>query len=154
MRDFGEVDKEKKRERIRINENPAGLPTEKLEELETAVKSSLKDGYLPCPAAWQIAQKAGVPRIAVGAVTDKLGIRVTDCQLGCFKVDKTPYDNSVPKEVEDELAGNLEALNKDGKLACAEAFELAKRFKIPPMAVAEALNIKNMKIRDCQLGCF
>lgn len=154
MRNFNEADKEKKQDRIRIKENPANLSDEKLSELETAVRASLKDGYLSCPVAWNIAKKAGVPKIAVGAITDKLNLRITDCQLGCFKVDKTPYDNSVPQEADNKIAARLDALTEDNKLACAAAFELAREFKLPPMAVAEALNIRNMKIRDCQLGCF
>lgn len=154
MRDFNEADKEKKRERIRIGENPAGLPGEKLAELEAAVKASLNVGYLSCPVAWQLAKKAGVLKIAVGAITDKLGIRITDCQLGCFKVDKTPYDGPAPEEPDAGLTARLEELADGNKITCAEAFELAHEMKIMPQAVAEAVNINGMKIRDCQLGCF
>jgi hypothetical protein len=154
MRDFNEVDKAKKSERIRLNENPANLPADKLAELETAVKASLKDGYLSCPVAWSIAKKLGVPRIAVGAATDKLGLRITDCQLGCFKVEKTPYDGSVTKEVAAQLNARLADLAEGNKIACASAHELVRELKVAPMAVAEAMNIKGMKIRDCQLGCF
>jgi hypothetical protein len=155
VRDFSEADKEKKkRERVRLEENPANLSGEKLAELETAVKSSIKDGYLSCPVAWQIAKKAQVPKLAVGAVTDKLGLRVTDCQLGCFKVDKTPYNGSVPQEADAVITARLEELARDNKITCAEAFELAREMKITPRTVAEAVNIKGMKIRDCQLGCF
>ena len=154
MRSFNEADKTKKRERIKLDENPANLPADKLAELETTVKASLKDGYLSCPVAWSIAKKAGVPRIAVGAVTDKLGLRITDCQLGCFKVDKTPYEGSVTREIEVKLADRLEELAEGNKITCVEAHALARELKVAPMAVAEAMNIKGMKIRDCQLGCF
>jgi hypothetical protein len=154
MRYFNETDKEKKLERIRLNENPAGLSDEKLPELESAIRASLKEGYLSCPIAWNIAKKAGVPKIAVGAITDKLGVRITDCQLSCFKVDKTPYDSSETKDVAEEIAARLEALSENYKISCAQAFELAHEMKITPQAVAEAVNIKGMKIRDCQLGCF
>lgn len=154
MRNFNEADKEKKRERIRIKENPANLSDEKLSELETAIRASLRDSYLSCPVAWNIAKKAGVPRIAVGAITDKLGLRITDCQLGCFKVDKTPYDDSVPKEAEGKIDARLDDLVEGNKLACAAAHEFAHELKVTPMAIAEVMNIKGMKIRDCQLGCF
>lgn len=154
MRDFNEADKEKKWERVKIGENPAGLPGEKFAELEAAVKASLDAGYLSCPVAWQLAKKAGVPKIAVGAIIDKLGKRITDCQLGCFKVDKTPYDGPVPEETDAGLTARLEELADGSKISCAEAFELAHELKITPQAVAEAVNIKGMKIRDCQLGCF
>jgi len=154
MRNFNEADKAKKRERIQIKENPANLSAEKLSELETEVRVSLKDGYLSCPVAWSLAKKAGVPKIAVGAITDKLGLRISDCQLGCFKVDKTPYDDSVPKEAEGKIAARLDDLAEGNKLACTSVHELARELKVTPMAVSEVMNIKGMKIRDCQLGCF
>lgn len=154
MRNFSEADKAKKSERIRLNENPVNLSDKKITELETAVKTSLKDGYLSCPVAWNIAKKTGVPRIAVGAVTDKLGLRITDCQLGCFKVDKTPYDDTVPKEAEGKIAARLDDLVDGNKITCAAAHTLARELKVAPMAIAGAMNIKGMKIRDCQLGCF
>jgi hypothetical protein len=154
MRGFNKADKEKKRERIGIKDNPANLPEEKLAELETAVKASLKEGYLSCPTAWKIAKKSGVPKAAVGAVTDKLGVRITDCQLGCFKVDKTPYDASSQKEADIEIVSQLDALNEKNELTCSAMFDLASEFKKKPMEISEAANIRGLKVRDCQLGCF
>ncbi|RPI49959.1 MAG: hypothetical protein EHM49_09170, partial [Deltaproteobacteria bacterium] len=79
MRDFGETDKKKKQASIHAKENPGDLSKESLLELERAVKASLKDGYLSCPTAWRIAKESIVPKIAVGNITDKLGIRITNC---------------------------------------------------------------------------
>ena len=90
MRDFNEADRKKKDTRIRIQGNPSNLSKEALSHLEESVKASLLDGYLPCPAAWKIAKEINVPKIAVGEVTDRLGKRITNCQIGCFKIEKTP----------------------------------------------------------------
>ena len=75
MRDFNEADKKKKKARIEIPDNPEGLSPDKLAELEESVKSALKEGYLACPVAWSVAKKAGVPKIAVGSIIDKLGVQ-------------------------------------------------------------------------------
>ena len=69
MRDFNEADKEKKSTRIQIPSNPDNLSEEKLTQLESKVRASLKDGYLPCPVGWKIAKEASVTKIAVGAIT-------------------------------------------------------------------------------------
>ena len=79
MRNFNEADRKKKQKRIQIEENPGNLSKEQLSNLEDRVRASLKDGYLSCPVAWKIADEAKVPRIAVGNITDRLGIRVANC---------------------------------------------------------------------------
>ena len=154
MRDFNETDKKKKKERIQIPENPANLSKEKLLQLENKVKASLKDGYLSCPIAWKIAKEADVPKIAVGEITDRLSIRIDNCQIGFFKVGKTPYDNSAHKSVDEQLTTVLETLAGNNQLTCAKIFELAQQFKLKPMVIANEANVLNLKIHDCQLGCF
>jgi hypothetical protein len=154
MREFGESDKKKKSGRISIPENPANLSGEQLSRLADAVKSSLKEGYLPCGAAFKIARDEGVPRIAVGAMTDKLGVRVSNCQIGCFKVDKILHRGDAEKSVDEGVLSRLERLNADGALTCVSVHGLAQELKMTPMAVADVANARDMKVRQCQLGCF
>ena len=153
-RDFNERDRKKKQGRIRLPENPAGLSPESLAQLEGAVTESLRQGHLPCPVAWRIAKDLDIPRIAVGAAMDKLGVRVTDCQIGFFKVDKTPYKGDAPQPPPSELAAALRELDTAGNLTCAEVFALASRLKTTPLTLADAANRLGLKIRACQLGCF
>ena len=154
MRNFDEADRKKKSKRIRIQTNPANLSPKALSQLEDTVKSALKDGYLSCPAAWQIGEEANVPRIAIGEITDRLGIRISNCQIGFFKVGKTPYDNSVHEDLDDEIIATLETLNRNHQLTCAKVFNLAREFKLKPMIIVNEANARGIKIRDCQLGCF
>ena len=154
MRDFNEADRNKKNSRIRIQENPGNLSQEVLSQLEDTVKASLKDGYLPCPAAWEVAKEANVPKVTIGEVTDRLGIRITNCQLGCFKIEKTPYDNSVHKNIDGEIITMLETLWGNNQLTCAEVFGLARQFRLEPMVIANEANVRDLKIHGCQLGCF
>ena len=109
MRSFGEADRKKKKTRIQLQENPGKLSNEVLSQLEDTVKASLKDGYLPCAVAFKIAKEAQVPKVAVGEMTDRLGIRVTNCQIGCFKVDKTIHDNSAHEDLDDGIVSKLNA---------------------------------------------
>lgn len=153
MRDFSDKDRRKKKTRIQLPENPANLPTATLQQLETAVTASLKDGYLPCPAAWKIAKDFNVPRINVGAALDRLGRRITDCQLGCFKVDKTPY-NGTTLPVRDDIADVAATYCDMEELTCTVALNIARKLKAKPIDVANAANVRGCKIRRCQLGCF
>jgi len=40
------------------------------------------------------------------------------------------------------------------KLTCAQAFELANKYKIEIIEIGRICNKHNIKIRKCQLGCF
>jgi len=154
MRDFNEADRKTKKERIQIQENPANLPKEELSQLEATVKDSLKDGYLSCLVAWKIAKGANVPKIAVGEITDRLGIRITNCQIGFFKIEKTSYDNSDHENLDGEFITALETLAGNNELTCVKIFELARQFKLKPMVIANEANARDYKIHSCQLGCF
>ncbi len=154
MRDFSEADKKKKQTRIQVEENPGNLSRELLAHLEGEVKASLKDGYLSCPTAWRIAKEANVPKIAIGKITDRLGIRIANCQIGCFKVDKTIHDNLAHKKIDNTIVTTLETLEKNHELTCAKVFDLALQQRFTPMAIADVANLRNWKIHSCQLGCF
>jgi len=42
------------------------------------------DRRLTCADARKIAEDLGVPYHEVGAVADELGVKIKNCQLGCF----------------------------------------------------------------------
>ncbi len=154
MRDFNEADKKKKSGRIQLGENPANLSPGALLQLKEKVKESLQGGYLSCPTAWKIAGEEKVPRIALGPVADSLGVRVTNCQIDCFSVDKTITTGSDSGKIDSELMTRLEKLERNGELTCAVIFELSSQQGLAPMDVANVVNQRKWKIRQCQLGCF
>jgi hypothetical protein len=154
MRYFVDADRKKKTARINIGENPDNLSPEKLLKLEDRVKSSLASDYLPCPVAWHVAQEAGVSRIAVGAVADRLGFRITDCRLGCFSVDKIPFEDEIRDNIPAGLIAALEAYREKKRIDCPEVFALAERFGISPLSVSKTAAASGLKVLGCQLGCF
>jgi hypothetical protein len=157
MRDFNEKDKKKKKGRIVLPENPANLSESEYAELKNVINSSLKGGYLPCPLGWQIAREVGVPRIAIGEIIDKMGSRVTECQVGCFKVDKTPFDTwdtEHAKRLDEEVVSEIKKLESENQLTCEKVFDIVKKYKLKPMDVSHEINDLGFKITVCQLGCF
>ena len=154
MRNFNEASKVKKSTRIQIPNNPDNLSKEELSHLESMVKASLKDGYLSCPVAWKIAKEANVTKIAIGEIADRLGVRITDCQIGFFKKEKTTYDNPEHKSMDWGFITMLQTLDADNQLTCAKVFELARQFKLKPITIANEAGSQDLKILGCQLGCF
>ena len=53
-------------------------------ELEMKIKSSLVDGRLPCSVAFKIAKELKVSPRDVGDAANRLSVKISGCQLGCF----------------------------------------------------------------------
>jgi hypothetical protein len=54
------------------------------EELQARIRGGVVEGGLPCAIAWDIASELTMKRIDVANAAESLGIRITQCQLGCF----------------------------------------------------------------------
>jgi hypothetical protein len=54
------------------------------EKLLQALREASIEGKLSCGQAWALAEQLQVPRKVIGEAADQLGIKVKDCQLGCF----------------------------------------------------------------------
>jgi hypothetical protein len=154
MRDFSKADKEKKSQRLQIPTNPDKLSKEQISYLEAMIKALLQDGYLPCLVAWEIADQLEISKISIGEVTDRLGIRITDCQIGFFKKDKTTYNNPEHKSIDSGIITMLQTLNESNQLTCTKMFELARQFRLNPITIAHEAGAQGLKIIGCQLGCF
>ena len=53
-------------------------------ELEKAISANLTDGRLPCVKAWNIADTLHLSKMDVAAACEKLGMKISRCQLGAF----------------------------------------------------------------------
>lgn len=128
------------------------VDTEK--KIEAEIKASLDDGYLPCARAFQIAKTVEVSRSQVGDTANTLKVRIADCQLGCFVVEKAIHNDLDSVQTTQPLAEAVTASLIDNHLPCAVNFELAKKHKVAPRKVADTANKLKIKISQCQLGCF
>lgn len=52
--------------------------------LEKAIRGSLTGGKITCRDAWQTAESLGTGKMDVASACDKLGIKISSCQLGAF----------------------------------------------------------------------
>lgn len=157
MLNFNDSDRKKKKNRIHLPDNPGNLTEETLILLEKAVMNGVKDGHLTCPSAWKIARESNVSRLDAGVMADRLGVRVTDCQIGCFKIGKTAGSEA---QAENHTAGEAVAVNRiktldeAGELTCKALHDLSAELNMKPLALAGLANVTGCRIRVCQLGCF
>lgn len=54
-------------------------------ELHDEILNISQNGKMDCAQAFQIARKLSISPKDVGARIDELGIKIHNCQLGCFK---------------------------------------------------------------------
>lgn len=128
------------------------------ESIEQAVSQaaaeSAEAGRLPCASALGLAKKLDSEAGEIGEAANGSGIRIVDCQLGCFEVAKATHDDLVnyqaPAAIAEEITGSL----VDGHLPCPVAFEVSRKLKVTPRQVGDAATKIEAKISRCQLGCF
>ena len=54
----------------------------------------------------------------------------------------------------DKLIAAVIKASEDGRLTCERAHELGEELDVPLKEIGMACNELNIKIKDCQLGCF
>lgn len=111
-------------------------------------------GRLPCARALGIARRLAVPPGEVGEAANRLEVRIVNCQLGFFVVDKATHDDLEPVATTGPLAEAIDAALVDGRLTCAGAFAVAAATRAPVKLVGDTATKKGIKIGSCQLGCF
>jgi len=62
---------------------PAG-PVEVPADVQSAILETAVEGRLPCARAWGLAARFGMERMDLGRAVNALGVRIVQCQLGCF----------------------------------------------------------------------
>ena len=53
-------------------------------EMTEAIKAKASDGRVTCAVLRKFAEDQGVPYKVAGAAADAAGVRVKNCDLGCF----------------------------------------------------------------------
>jgi hypothetical protein len=54
------------------------------DDLRGQLERFAREGEIGCASAWQVADGMGLPRMAVSAACESLGIKIKRCQLGAF----------------------------------------------------------------------
>jgi hypothetical protein len=54
-------------------------------ELEEKVKALAQEGKIPCAALLRLAAELKISPAELGALANKIQLKIAHCQLGCFK---------------------------------------------------------------------
>lgn len=54
-------------------------------KLEETIKQKAKGGKLPCAMCFKMAEEFGISKKKMGEVLNKINVRISRCQLGCFE---------------------------------------------------------------------
>lgn len=65
-------------------ESPPPISLEKQKEIEKRLHQASSENRIPCASALAIAKSLGVAPGEVGKSANKLKIKISKCQLGCF----------------------------------------------------------------------
>lgn len=55
------------------------------EQLRQAVRSKAVEGRVTCKVLLETAAETGAPPAEIGRMCNELGIKIRECQLGCFR---------------------------------------------------------------------
>jgi hypothetical protein len=124
------------------------------ENIDDVVQKQAKNGELPCAVAFDIADKLEMSAAAVGECADRLKISLVKCQLGLFGYVPEKKIIKPALHVGLDLKAAIEEALINGRLPCASAWAISKKFKIRKMDVSNACEALNIKIKPCQLGAF
>lgn len=118
------------------------------------LEASRKDSTISCAAVHRIAGILDRPPLEVGTQADLMELRLVRCQLGLF--GHHPHGKVLEEQftIQPALDARLEETAVDGRLSCAECWEIAGALKIKRTDVASACEKKGIKIKFCQLGAF
>jgi hypothetical protein len=53
--------------------------------LEETILKKARAGKLPCAVCFNIAEEFGISKSEIGKILNKMKIKISQCQLGCFK---------------------------------------------------------------------
>jgi hypothetical protein len=125
-------------------------------DLAKDVRDGSIDGRLPCARAFDIAELNHAAPPQVRETADRLGARISRCQLGLFGFEdlgERRLVRALPK-VPESLASRVRESLIDGRLPCAAAWRLADDEGLPRLLLGCACETIGVRVAPCQLGCF
>ena len=123
-------------------------------EVAELLKKTKVDGAMTCPLAFQAASELSLTPAEIGQAIDLLEIPLSKCQLGLFGYTPVSRIIQPAESVPEDLEAAIRKALADGRLPCAEAFRIAKEFKLAKIRVSSACEKLKIKISACQLGAF
>ena len=124
------------------------------EKIAIKVREKMFDNSLSCDAAHAIAGELKVKPSEVGVTLDLLEVRIGKCQLGLFGYGEKKRIVRPADEVNPELKREIENRLVEGRLPCRVAWDIAEKFGMKRLELANSCEKLKIKINACQIGSF
>jgi len=124
--------------------------------IESTILSVLRDAKLPCAFAFRIAKDNGWTPAQVGREADRLGVRISRCQLGLFGYEVFRQKGIIHTlgDVPGDVTVSLRAASVNDQISCEALWRIGKEHGLPRVAMACAAETLDLRVAPCQLGCF
>jgi hypothetical protein len=119
-----------------------------------AIQEAAESGQISCAQVFRIASETSVSPAEAGKAVDLLGIKLAKCQLGLFGYTPEKSIVKAADKVSPELEAAIRGHLVDGRLPCAEAWQIAEDLSLKKMDISSAAEALEIKIKPCQLGAF
>ena len=124
------------------------------ESLAGALRESVVDGQISCAAAHALAEDLAQQPANIGRTMDLMDIRLIRCQLGLFGYQPEKRIVTKAQEWDEGIEKDIRGALQNGRLPCAQAWSIARRWQMPRRRVANICEALAIKIKPCQLGAF
>ena len=124
------------------------------EKIAEKVREKMSNDTLSCGAAHIIAGELNVAASEVGITLDLLEIRIGKCQLGLFGYGEKKRIVAPAEEVDPAHQGEVQSNLVEGRLPCRAAWDIAEKFNMKRLDLANACEKLKIKINSCQIGSF
>jgi hypothetical protein len=106
-------------------------------------------GWGPQLGGLIVSVRIGVPETLVDRVSEFI-------KANALAIDVVKDGGGAVQVVESEgrQPSDPSTLQAGGWIACADAFDMASNLGIPTQTMGKLLNLLDVKLRQCQLGCF
>lgn len=130
--------------------DPGGIPL----ELKRLLQERAGTGSVACASIFSDIVSAGFSAEEAGHALDALELRISHCQLGLFGYQPEKKKVHALTSVEPQLQQEIQRVQKEGRIICREAWEIAQTCHVPKLHVACACETLGIRIKSCQLGAF
>ncbi len=124
------------------------------EMIASEIKEKTAENKISCAKAHDIAVRLKTDPSDVGAAIDLLEVRINKCQLGLFGHVNKKNIPVLPDSENPEIESAVRAALVNGRIACAAAWEISRKFKVSKALVSAVCENMKVKISSCQLGAF
>lgn len=121
----------------------------KLDSIQTdLVLTNLdENGALSCINAFKVAKLIGMEPKNIAQIAKQMKIKITNCELGVF--GKLEFD-----EMNEDIFDLLKKRSHNSKVDCEVAWKISQEKNKAINQVGSTIKASNLKVSNCQLGCF